>query len=552
MPFVGHHLIGPPRVGPIVSIWHSDLFRLSHIHFATEDAGWTKGVDFFYMFEEKSSHPKKPKENLQRLAIGEKITVSEWVRRKPKLPNGRRLPVCLMRAGELRCLATFLVPAKLRGESRTFSVTPILNGSDSSIKVIKQEENLPDRQSRFFSIKFAFKERLPNVVGKHSLKLIWRIDGHRFRVFNGSKWKVTETVETDHVIYTIFGPPLKPGAKNIGNAKLNPDDGTWTGTQRRFDILMAAFGPTKQHAASSKQDRIDLRWQLHKSINNNKPPHFHGRNVELITVDAFPDFEPQKVPRNDWPMEKMMLPQDQWLMWVGTKKEEKPIDPKDKKEKKPRPRYWNDASCSGHAQLQKTMMASIGMFGEIALVFPHTTQAPITGDNPTKEKNHGEQLTFAEGELFSTFEEYLNDNTNKQEWIFQAKLLDEFRKPVFNADGKRKKKILTAEVVLMNGNAITHEYFEGCLLTVDGRFLTGGFPTANVKVKNFHANKGFLKATDLLTWWTSLREAGGRRFLSWMATDDETDRNYYFDRFGYQHDYPATIRKMNLDLKWEP
>lgn len=545
--------MGPPRAGPIVSIWHGELFRLSHIHFATEEAGWAKGEDFFYMFEEKSSHPKKPKANLQRLSIGEKITASEWVRRKPKLPKGRQWPVCLRKAGELRCLATFLVPAKLRGEKRTFSVTPILNGSDSAITAIEQEEQLPDRHSRFFSIKFAFKEKLPDVVGKHSLKLKWRIDGHRFRVFNGKKWRVTDTVETDHVIYTIFAPPLRPSALKAQDAKLRPDQGTWTGTEKRFDILMSSFGPTQRHPASTEPERIELCWKLHTAINDRNPPYFDGRNVEILTVDAFPDFDIQKTPRKDWPKDKFMLSADQWLMWVKTKKEQKPIDPKDKKKKRPRPRRWNDASCSGHAQLQKTMMASIGMFGRIAMVFPHTTQAPVFGRNPTGERNNGEQLKFADEDLFATFGEGEEAEKKKiQWWRFKAQLVDDKHRPVFDSDGKRKEKWLTAQVVLMRGHTRSHENFEGCLLTEEGRFLTGGFTTTSVKAKSFHKDKGFVSATDLLSWWTKLRESGKRRFLCWLAGDPDTDILYYFDRFGDQYTHAADIRKKNVDLKWDP
>lgn len=511
------------------------------------------------MYEEESSHPNKPKADLRRLARGEKITVSEWVRRKPKLPNGRRLPVCLKKNGELRCIATFLVPAKFRGMTRSFSVTPILNGSDSAIKEVKQDEELPDRESRFFSIKFAFKETLPDVVGRHSLKLEWRIDGHRFRVFKDGKWKVTDSAVSDQVIYTIFGPPLRPAAYEIVDSAASPDDGTRTGTEKRFEILMSSFGSKKQHPASSEQDRIDLCWKLHNAINNSNPPYFDGRNTEILTTDAFPEFDIKTTPRKDWPEKKFIAVDDQWLMWVKTKAEKKPIDPKDKGKKRPKPRHWNDASCIGHAQLQKTMMASIGMFGRLAWVFPHTTQAPLSGNNPTGEKNHGERLPIlADEDLFALVADLSAAEEKLQKWNFRTKLLDEDGKPDLDGDGKQKKKWLSAQVVLMHGNARRHENFEGCLLTNDNRFLTGGFPTAAVKVKSFHANKGFLKATDLLSWWTTLKEAGGRRFLCWVAidpdttTDPDTKRPYYFDRFGDQHYRPIDIRRKKLDLKWEP
>lgn len=531
MPFVGHHLIGPPRAGPIVSIWHGDLFRLSHVQFATEEAGWSEGEDFFYMYEEASSHPKKPKTNLRRLAKGEKITVSEWVRKKPSLPKGRRLPVCLKRNGELRCLATFLVPAKLRGETRTFSVTPILNGSDSAIKVVKQEEELPDRHNRFFSIKFAFKEMLPDVVGRHSLKLQWRIDGHRFRVFNGSKWKVSETVETEHVLYTAYGPPLEPDHAKSG-ATVSPDKGTLTGTQKRFDVLTRAFGSSRRRAATDESSKIELCWDIHKAINDDNPPYFHGGNDQRLTTEAFPTWVDK--PESTWPKDKIFSVEDQWLMWVKT-------GTKSKKGKK-KPRHWNDASCIGHAQLQKTMLASIGMKGQLTWVFPHTTQLPFGGSDPKGEHSPGDRLTFSDRDLYA-LETDSTPNAKRQWWDFEASVPD--------AHGTMRTKKFNTYVALMHGNAKGWEHFEGCLLSYGDRFLTGGFPTWR-NPKSVRKNMGFSSAKELLSWWTSMSEAGGKRFLCWIGYDSDTKFTYFFDAYGSIHTDPAKIRKGNLQLEWDP
>lgn len=563
MPFVGHHLMGPSRSGPIVSIWHGDLFRLSHIHFATESAGWSMGKDFFYMFEESSFEPKKPKADLQDLARGEKITVSEWVRKKPELPKGRRLPVCLKRNGELRCVATFLAPAILRGKTRTFSVRPILNGSASAIKEVTQDEEIPDRESRFFSINIAFKDKLPDVVGRHVLTLEWRVDGHRFRVFNKGKWKTAKSVRSRHVIYTAYGRPLKPAAYEPGKYAAAPQDGTRSGTAKRFDILMDAFGSAKRHPASTEEDKINLSWKIHKTINNNNPPYFNGKNQEFITVDAHPEYDLEKIPREKWPWKtKIIVADDQWLMWVKTTAEEKPVDPKDKSEHTPEPRNWNDASCIGHAQLQKTMMASVGLLGKLAYVLPHTTQAPVVGVDPNGEVGMGETLKFEDHDLFALESEFKGVQDKKiQKWKFDTILLDDEGKliPVEHFDEKENKKkiipkveTLEAMVVLMNGNANHWEHYEGCLLSYGHRFLTGGFPTWNVNHKGFKKDKGFLTATELLNWWTKIKDGGNRRFLCWVAKEPGKDRPYFFDKVGDQHFDAKEIRRQKKDLLWEP
>jgi len=244
----------------------------------------------------------------------------------------------------------------------------------------------------------------------------------------------------------------------------------------------------RRHPVANQDDLVDLYWQLHRGINDTPgvPPYFDGAHDLHITVDGT---------RNGTPLPL----DDQWLAWV------------------PNPANWNDASCIGHVQLAKTMLASVGLFARRTWVFPHTTRLP-----------NGTTRAFADTDLYCLGS---YDESKLQTWTFRHMGVD-----------------YTATPKLMEPGA-AWENFEACMLSPTGKFLTGGYET-RTNPASFRANKGFNSAAELLRWWCNTSRGSFRRFVCWAYHNEATDEVHLWDVNGghYTESNFEEIRRRGLTL----
>jgi hypothetical protein len=316
------------------------------------------------------------------------------------------------------------------------------------------------------------------------------------------KWAATGTgisfskITTTHCLYSAFGHPLKPDYDSSSAADTGVPtsvaDGTLTGTRKRLDKVTELLGSTRRMPAKTENDLIELLWKLHVGINDTPgaPPYFDGEHDRFLTING--DGDGVKLPIDD-----------QWLAWLVTKSPN-----------------WNDASCIGHVQLLKTMAAAIGIFVRRTWVYPTTKTLP---DKSTP--------VISDTDCFSlgTF-----DSSRTQKWAF--------------THGGRS---LVAEPKLMEPG-LAYENFEACMLTSQGRFLTGGYATSS-NPKSFTTDRGFKTAKDLLRWWCNTHRPNfGKRFMAWVYHDTTTGEAHLWDVDGKHYDPSDYIKIRNTGKELPP
>ena len=80
---------------------------------------------------------------------------------------------------------------------------------------------------------------------------------------------------------------------------------------------------------------------------------------------------------------------------------------------------------------------------------------------------------------------------------------------------------------------VAWENFEACMLTSQGRFLTGGYATSR-NPKSVTTDRGFKSAKELLRWWCNTQRRGfGKRFMAWVSYDRRNRRDSFLGR-GWQ------------------
>ena len=302
-------------------------------------------------------------------------------------------------------------------------------------------------------------------------------------------------ITTAHCLYSAYGRPLEPdydSASTADTGVFTPvADGTLTGTRKRLDKLTQLLGSTRRMPAKTEKDLIELLWKLHVGINDtpSAPPYFDAGHDRFLTIDGEGD--------------GLKLPiDDQWIAWLVTKSPN-----------------WNDASCIGHVQLLKTMAAAIGIFVRRTWVYPTTKTLP--------DKSHP---SIADTDCYSLGTE---DSSKTQKWTFTT--------------GGRT---YVAEPKLMEPG-LKYENFEACMLTSQGRFLTGGYSTSS-NPKSFTSDRGFKSAKELLRWWCNTQRPNfGKRFMAWVYNNTSTREAHLWDVDG-KHYAPSDYMKIRNSGKELP
>jgi hypothetical protein len=457
---VGKPLKGPRGGAPVVSVRRTPI-KIAEIHFATTRHGSTA---VRYIYYNSNSHPDAPGD-LQFWARGSKITTPEWV-------DGRKhnLRACFTRK-EPVAMAVKLVAKTKKAVKGTLRVTPKLEGSTRHLKPGRASFTYPANAAELW-VSIHTTGAMPDEVGRYALVLNWKMTGAAVR-FKGPK-------RTRHRIYAVYGPPLDPeydsAVVGAPGRALPWDDGTLTGTQKRFDHLMTLVGGKDlRHKVTSTGNLVDLYWNLHKGLNDTPgaPPYFDAGHDEHMTTDG--TSTGTKLPVTD-----------QWLALVKNSA------------------TWNDCSCIGHVQIAKTMLAAIGLFARRTWVFPHTKRLP-----------DGSTATFVDTDYYclGNF-----DPTKMQRFSLK--------------DGAHT---YVATLKLMEPG-IAWENFEACMLTPTGKFLTGGYNTSS-NPASFRANKGFNSAAELLRWWSGTSRAHfGKRFQAWIYSNSGTGEYHAWDVDGNHYD----------------
>ena len=270
-------------------------------------------------------------------------------------------------------------------------------------------------------------------------------------------------------------------------------EGTLTGTKKRFDKLMLLTGGSdRRHSVASQAQINNLFWNLHKGINDTPgaPPHFDAGHDQHLTHNG--EGNGTKLPL-----------EDQWLAWVSSS----PLG----SGRAPRDRYWNDASCIGHAQIFKTMLAAVGLFARRTWIFPHTRRLP-----------DGSTWTHSDTDLYCLG---THDTSKKQTWSFS-----------------HGGHTFTATCKLMEPD-LSWENFEACVRAPNGKFMPGGYNTSSLPSR-VRASKGFGSAADLIQWWSNTsrnRWAGRRlprrfrRFQAWVYHNRATGEAHFWDVDGHHY-----------------
>lgn len=303
-------------------------------------------------------------------------------------------------------------------------------------------------------------------------------------------------ITTAHCLYSSYGRPLEPDYDSVSTADTGVftsiADGTLTGTRKRLDKLTQLLGSARRMPAKAEKDLIELLWKLHVGINDTPgaPPYFDAGHDRFLTIDG--ERTGAKIPIDD-----------QWIAWLLTNSP-----------------HWNDASCIGHVQLLKTMAAAVGIFVRRTWVHPTTKTLP---DKSTP--------AIADTDCYSlgTF-----DSSKTQKWIFTL--------------GGRP---YVAEPKLMEPG-LAWENFEACMLTSQGRFLTGGYSTLS-NPKSFTTDRGFKSAKELLRWWCNTKRPNfGKRFMAWVFFDRSTNEAHFWDVDGKHYDPPDYIKIRNTGKELPP
>jgi hypothetical protein len=301
---------------------------------------------------------------------------------------------------------------------------------------------------------------------------------------------------TTHNLYAAYGRPLQPDYDSASTADTgvftSVADGTLTGTGKRLDKLTQLLGSARRMPAKTEKDLIELLWKLHVGINDtpNAPPYFDAGHNRFLTTNG--ESTGTTVPIDD-----------QWLAWLLTKAP-----------------HWNDASCIGHVQLLKTMAAAVGIFVRRTWVYPTTKTLPDKSTPAIADTD-----CYSLGTL---------DSSKTQKWTFT-----------------HDSKSYVAEPKLMEPD-LAWENFEACMLTSQGRFLTGGYSTSS-NPKSFTTDRGFKSAKELLRWWRNTqRPRFGKRFMAWVFYDRATNEAHFWDVDGKHYDPPDYVKIRNTGKELPP
>lgn len=489
-------LAGPSSKGaPVVSVGLDEL-RIRSIQFCDESM-WEGG--FFHLYRTSSSHAQLNGKQLDGWSKGAKIDEPEWVADRKEANNYR---ACFRRGGPLACTVVVVARTRQKGLPTrdlrgTLTVAPTLKGLKSGLQAVNESFTYPAGASSH-KLHIVLEGGLPDEIGRYDLQLKWAL--------KSNDMKLTGARRTRHRIYTAFGRPLDPAHevknkharvhqgirsadhfKMLNEAAADLADGTVTGTRKRLDYLMKLIeekGKPYRHAAENDEDLVDLFWKLHVGLNNPTPPRFFGENATAISVDPFGKGD-------DLPLA------DQWLALLKVNNPKK------------RGGRWNNVSCAGHVQLAKTMLASVGLLVRPTWVYPKTWALP-----------DGEITLLGEPDLY-TVGQY--DANHAQWWEFEH-------------NGRTYK----AQPLLMQADT-SWEYYEACMLSPEGHFLTGGFHT-NKNPRSFRKNRGFKSAKELLRWWANIKHKGwGQRFMCWVyykegADDSQRGEGHCWDVEGKHYD----------------
>lgn len=378
------------------------------------------------------------------------------------------------------------------------------------------------------------------------------------------RWDKVEVIHTEHIIYATCRPPLKPdyAAKVYYDAGLHaqasPAEGTVSGTHKRMALLSHLVGgkdgrfPLSESGKLADEDLMEICWRLHKGINNATPPYFNGQNSIPISTEPFAQ-------GTGLPLE------EQWLMWVKSPKVTATVYT-DVGAKVVLSSHWNDASCIGHAQLAKTMLATLGILALRAWVIPHTIFKPLVGrphESMTARKNDGFELS--DEDLFWLGSPYGPSTEPEQyekvqQWMFSIPsslpphdLIEVKAMPVLMEPHGRFEFFEACQWVYLP--------FEGDAFHPRGRFLTGGFEIWK-NTTAFRKNRGYRTAAELLQWWGSIKIKGfGKRFMAWYGEEGillpqkegpprEVIVRHFFDKEGGQYGIKnyTEIRDNGLEL----
>jgi len=424
-----------------------------------------------------------PGVSLRGWGLGAKITTPEWL---AGIPEEQHQRACFSRNGPVRFSAKFVATAPTPLHARV-TVTPSVDGSTSVLGPVTVDLVYPAGAAEAW-IDVTLGGTLPDEVGRYALFLRWGLAGTDCR-FAGP-------LTTRHRIYAAYGQPLEAGFDDANPAtpgrNTTQDAGTGTGTRKRLDLLTALIGGEgRRHPARTQADLESLVWQLHCGINDTpgRPPYFNASHDAHLT-------DPSGL---ELPLE------DQWLAWLQT----------------PAP-HWNDASCIGHVQVAKTMLASVGLFARRSWVFPTTSRLP-----------DGTVLRLSDQDCYCLG----HHNLSKHEAARQKQTL---RDPAGNIYQARPKLLEPGD---------SWENFEACMLSPTGRFLPGGYNTSQLP-SAVRTARGFGSAAELIRWWSNTtRPVFGKRFMAWAA-QDSLRRTHYWDVDGKHYDaaHVLQIRSRGKEL----
>jgi hypothetical protein len=446
---------------PVVSVGRPRLW-IEEIHFATSRHG-SGDVHFFY--RNGNRHPLMPGRSMRWWGKGSKITDPEWQRRP--LKSGR---ACFSRKAPIAMsVRVKMVTSSARSVSLT--VLPTLDRSEDYLQETTVSFTYPAGAADHW-VDIVTDGEMPDEIGRYMLRLNWRITGGGVRLGGPSQSTIR--------VYSIYGKPVDPdhistSATDTGR-ELSQAEGTLSGTKKRFDhVTRLIGGRRRRHPVSTDDELANLYWALHKGINDTPgaPPYFDAKHDQHLTVDG--------ANGTDIPVE------DQWLALVRTS----------------RP-HWNDASCIGHVQVAKTMLASIGLSAIRTWVLPHTSRLP-----------DGTTVSFADRDLYELGE---NTGDGGQEYTF---------------DHGGNSYVATPKLMEPRYG---FENFEACMLSPSGRFLTGGYATRS-HPQSVRDNKGFGSAAELLRWWSNTTRSGfGKRFMAWLYLNRSTREAHLWDVDGNHYE----------------
>jgi hypothetical protein len=489
-----------------------------------------KVLDGYFLYANSNRHPRplppSPWGNFGGWGRNPlQLATAEW-------RNGhRRHPACVRRGGNLHLKVTL-------------SISPVqsteVNGEIAArVTIDSNRSHFAELTSQFTfvasanetEIHFSFGAMPTDFVGKSRLRieLTSSSSGIRFG---------RQVASVD--CFVIYDRPLDPryDSRDLQDdgrtARLDRD--TRSGTPKRMDHLMRILGGRNRRRDVSGAHAVnDLIWDLHVGINDRSPPYFDGSHNTHITHNGNGD-EPRP---GTGPAGTEYSVIEQWLMWARSRVR-RGHDEHD--------RFWNDASCIGHAQLLKTMAAAMGIFARRAWVLPTTNLMPPAGTgNPGSwskgHLTHG-QISINEEDVYVIGNKTDDDH---QSWHFDVSGLPAPSLEAFRGATSRIRYV-EARPHLMEPD-FGSENFEACALTPDGKFLPGGYSTSSIDSPAFRRDHGFGSALELLRWWARTSRPGfGQRFMLWIG-----DQEYEIPQLGHRverRSFPRLFDRFGNHVTW--